>query len=132
MHSVLWWNDAERQALIGAFGEVARDQHLTCYACAVLSNHAHFLFRKHKLKAEEMIGLLKKAGREILRERNLVPKEHPVFSNDRCHVYKDNVSAMRNCIRYIEQNYEKHHIPIIECDFVTPYNDWPFHKYNTA
>lgn len=127
-HSVLWWDNAERQALTKAFGDIVRECSLTCYTCAVLSNHVHLLIRKHRRKAEEMIGLLKNAGREILRETELVPEEHPVFSADRCRIYKDNVASMRNCIRYIERNFEKHRIPKIECDFLTPYNNWPFHK----
>lgn len=127
---LLWWNSAERLALMEALGKVVQKHHLTCYACAVLSNHVHVLFRKHRMKAEDMIGLLKNAGREALHELELAPQDHPVFNADSCHVYKNSAEEMQTCIRYIEQNYQKHRLSIIPCDFVTPYDNWPYHKKN--
>ncbi|MBN1553655.1 MAG: hypothetical protein JXA11_02835 [Phycisphaerae bacterium] len=127
---LLWWDSAERRALMDAFEKVLRDNHLTCYACAVLSNHVHVLIRKHRTKAEEIIGFLKKAGRDALHEMKLVPQDHPVFNADRCHLYKNSVEEMRTCIRYIERNYQKHRLPKIPCDFISPYDDWPNHKKN--
>ncbi len=127
---LLWWDSAERQALMQAFGKTILSHHLTCYSCAVLSNHVHILFRKHRMKAENMIGLLKTSGREMLREMKIAPTDHPVFNADSCHVYKNSVEEMQTCIRYIERNYQKHHLPKIPCNFITPYDNWPYHKKN--
>lgn len=77
-----------------------------------------------------MIGLLKKAGREALHEMELAPREHPVFNADSCHIYKNSAEEMRTCIRYIDQNFQKHRVPEIPCDFITPYDNWPYHKKN--
>jgi len=127
-HPVLWWNDAERQALTEAFGEAIAGEKLTCYACAVLSNHAHLLIRKHRLNADQLVGVFKDAGRRVIGERRLAPEEHPIFSADSCHVFKSDVRSVRVCIDYIQSNHAKHRLQPVPCSFVIPYNDWPFHK----
>ena len=106
-----------------------RPERLTCYACAILSNHVHCLIRKHRMKAEEMSRMLKDAGRTALCETGLTPRDHPVFSADCCHMYESDTDATWNCIRYIQRNYEKHRIPHEPCDdFVVPCDNWPHHK----
>jgi hypothetical protein len=47
-HPVLWFDEAKRQALAGAFVEVIRRRSYTVWACAILSNHAHFCIRRHR------------------------------------------------------------------------------------
>jgi REP element-mobilizing transposase RayT len=123
-HPVLWWDNAERQALAEAFGQVVREYRLTCYACAVMRNHVHVLLRKHRLKAEDMSARLKERGRDLLREGGLAAAEHPIFSESCCHLFKSDVDAMRNCVAYIESNFQKHGIPRNTYDFVTPYDGW--------
>jgi len=127
-HAVLWFEDAERQALTDALGQVVRFEGLTCYACAVVSSHVHILVRKHRLKGEEMLSLLKEAGRRALHQRGRFPADHPVFSTDSCDVYKSDPQAVRNCIAYISDQYRKHGLTPMACDFISPYDDWPFHK----
>jgi hypothetical protein len=123
-YPVVWFEDAERQALARAVGRVVGEQQLTCYACAVLRCHVHLLIRRHRLKGEQMIHLLKIAGRDALREAGVVAPNHPVFSADSCDVYKSDVIAMRSCVVYVNEHYRKHRLTPIECDFVVPYDDW--------
>lgn len=125
---VLWWDSAERQALVDAFGEVVVGEKLTCYACAVLNNHTHLLIRTHRLKGDEMVGLLKSAGRTVMRDQNLAPQLHPIFSADSCDVFKSDPKSVRTCIQYIDRNHTKHRLTALTCNFVVPYDDWPFHK----
>ena len=127
-HSVLWWDNAERQALVDAFGEAIEREGLPCYACAVLRNHAHVLIRKHRLHADQMVGVFKDAGRARLRDHGFAPEEHPVFSADSCHIFKSDVRSVRVCVDYINRNYTKHDLTPIPCPFAVPYDDWPFHK----
>lgn len=127
-HEVLWFNVAERQAVAEALGEAMRRERLTCYACAVLTNHAHLLIRKHRLKGEEMSRAFKVAARERLRRAGLVSEDHPVFSADVCDMYKSDPQAVGNCIRYIHDNFRKHDLPTIEYDYVVPYEGWCLHK----
>jgi len=131
-HPVLWWNDAERQAIALALGTVVREEQLTCYACAVLANHAHLLIRKHRLKAEEMSTKFKDSGRRALVAAQLAPPDHPVFSADPCHIYKSDPKAVRTCIRYINENPQKHNLPQAAYPFLKEYDEWPFHGARRA
>lgn len=127
-HRVLWFGDAARQAVGDAIGKVVTREGLTCYACAVLRNHAHMLIRRHRLKAQEVSVLLKEVSTEALRSRKLAPPDHPVFSADRCHIYKTTPEAVRACVQYVQDNYRKHGLPPVVHPFVKSYDNWPFHK----
>lgn len=127
-YPVLWWNNVQRAALADAFGQCVGSLGLTCYACAVLRNHAHLLIRRHRLKAEEMSRSLKQVGRETLMGRGDAPENHPVFSADSCHVYKSSVESTESCIAYIADNYPKHRLTPVPCLWVVEYDRWPNHK----
>jgi len=72
-HPMIWFEQQHRGELGEAFGEVVRREKLTCYACAVLRDHAHLVFRKHRMKAEEMADLLCENSRQSLSRRQLLP-----------------------------------------------------------
>jgi len=127
-YPVLWWEEPHRHALVAGFRSIVRKANLTCYACAVLRNHAHLLIRRHRHRAEEMLSLLKDAGREVLHSEDLAGIGHPVFSADRACFFKFTTDAVHACIRYIENNYVKHRLAAISCDFAVPYDNFPFHK----
>jgi len=126
---VLWFNGAERQALVEAFGQVIAANGLTCYACALLHDHAHFLIRRHRLRAQAVSEMLKRAGRDALRQRRMAPADHPVFGADACHLYKTDPGAVRACVEYIDGNFAKHGLPFVRYPFVVPYDNWPLHKH---
>jgi len=128
VYPVIWFESAERQAIAEAFGEVIAAEKLTCYSCAVLSNHAHLLIRKHRLKGEQIVSMLKDSARGRLREKGLVPRDHPVFSADMFQAFKSDPQAVKACTTYIEGNFAKHNLPPLKYPFVTPYDNWPFHK----
>ena len=128
LHKTLWSTDAERQVIGDAIGEVVRRERLTCYAVAVLRDHVHLLIRKHRLRGEEMIRRFKIHTRDLLLAAGLTPLAHPVWSEDSCHLYKNTPDEVRICIAYIWDNYAKHRLSPVPVDFVTPYNNWPFHK----
>lgn len=126
-HRVLWFDRAKSLAVGDAFGQVIQDQKLTCYACAVLSNHAHLLIRRHRLRHIRMAAFLKEASRKALVEVG-VARGHPVWSEDSFVAFKDDVQAVRTAVRYIYGNFEKHGVAAQEWGFVVPYDDWPHHK----
>lgn len=127
-YPVVWFDGAKRQAIAEAFGRIVWTEKLTCYACAVMRNHAHLLIRRHRLRAQEMIGILKDGSREALVEKGLVPPSHPVWSEDPYVAYKDTTRAVRAAICYVNANFRKHRIPAQSWAFVVPYDDWPFHR----
>ncbi len=127
-HPILWFNRAERQVIADVIGTAVRAENLTCYACAVMSNHVHVLIRKHRIKAEKMSEFIIESGREALLEMGFAHEDHPIFSARSCHVFKSSAAAMRTCVTYIENNYRNSNYDPPSQDFVVEYNDWPFHK----
>ncbi len=45
---VFWIDEAKRQVIADAMGEVVREKRYTCYACAVCANHVHLVIRIHR------------------------------------------------------------------------------------
>ena len=86
------------------------------------------LVRGHRLNADELVALFKETARDAIRGVGLATAEHPVFSADSCHIFKDNPRAVRNCVTYIQDNYRKHRLSPITFGAITAYDDWPFHK----
>ncbi len=127
-HDILWFDTPYRTAISDAIGSVVRHEKLTCYACAILRNHVHVLVRRHRLKPDQIEHRLKTTSREAARLIPRTPDVHPVWSKDSCTIFKDSVQAMRACVTYIEGNPAKHRLPAQRWPFVTPYDDWPFHK----
>ena len=125
---VLWWNDADRQALADALGGVVTAHGLTCYMCAVLRDHVHLLLRRHRLRGDQMISTMKDAGREALVAQGIAPEGHPVFIADSCDVYKRTPVEVRGCVNYIWLNYSKHKLSPASCSWVCRYDGWPFHN----
>ena len=79
-----------------------------------------------------MSPLPKNTARDALHRARLVPADRPVFSADCCHLHESDAESMWKCIRYIESNFEKHNLPNPHHDFVSPYDNWPFHKGSRA
>src|SRR5438045_1122507 len=65
-HPVLTFDDDEIVLLGKAFGEVIAEKGYTCYACAIMPDHAHLLIRRHRDKAEDMIRMFQESGRAAL------------------------------------------------------------------
>lgn len=131
-HKVLWFDAAQRDALARAVGATVRKEKLTCYACAALRDHVHLLLRRHRLSGRELFRLFREALRARLDASGMVPKGHPVFSADVCVLYKSDPRAVRDCARYIQANFRKHGLKPVTHDFVSPYDNWPFHKREPA
>jgi REP element-mobilizing transposase RayT len=124
-YPVLWFERDARHVLGEAFGTVVRREGLTCYACAVLADHAHLLVRRHRRTAKEMISLFKTASARALLAGGHVPTEHPVWSHNDYVAYKDSPASIRATIAYILGNLAKHKVERQDWDFVKPYDGWP-------
>lgn len=127
-HPTLWFEEQHRQTIGETFGEVIAKVGLTCYACAVLRNHAHLLVRKHKLTGEQMSRELKSASRQAILAASLAPPEHPVWSENDCTMFKNSVEAVHGAVEYIWGNFGKHRIAPQHWRFQVPYDNWPMHK----
>lgn len=127
---LLWMDEAKRQAAAEALGEVVSGRRYTCWACAVLRNHAHLVIRIHRDDGRTMWDHFASAIADRLRLR--FPREisanHPVVSARPYDVYLYTPADVRTRIAYVQRNPLRDGLPPQRYDFVTAYNDWPFHK----
>ena len=127
-HAVLWFDTAKRQALGDAFGASVERYGYTCYACAVLRNHAHLLIRVHRDDAAIMWRNLANDTRSRLRGSLDVPDAYPFWADRPYKVFCYTPPDVWSRVRYIEDNPAKDHLPRQTWPFVTPYDNWPHHK----
>jgi len=113
--------------IAAAFAEVIENERYTCWACAVMPDHAHVLIRKHKHQAEDMIVNLQEASRLRLRNCGARTPDHPVWGGPGWKVFLDHPTEVRRTIRYIRDNPEKWRLPRQQWPFVKSYDNWPLH-----
>ncbi len=118
-HAMLVFDAAKRQVLADAFAQVVQSRRYTCFACAILSNHAHLVIRKHRDKAEDMIHALKGESARELREVPGVPIAHPVWSSDDFKKFLYTPEDIVRTVRYVEDNPPKENLPGQSFAFVT-------------
>jgi REP element-mobilizing transposase RayT len=123
-----WMDPAKRQAVGEVTGEVIKAQGYTVWACAVLSNHAHLVIRRHRDDALSMWHTLADAIRLRLREFSDIDDHHPIFSDRPYKVILRNPQEVCTRVSYVERNPEKEGLSRQHYSFVVPYNNWPFHK----
>lgn len=126
-HELVEFSPPQVATIAQAFAQCAADQQYTCYACAVMPDHAHILIRKHKHQAEQMIPLLQSASRERLRLEGLVPPDHPVWAGGGWKVFLDEPDDIGRTIRYVENNPPQYGLPQQRWAFVKAYDGWPLH-----
>ena len=124
----IWLDAAKRQDVGEVIGEVIAKQGYTVWACAVLSNHAHLVIRRHRDDALTMWHTFADTLRLRLREEASLSLGHPVFSERPYKVFLHNPHEVRTRVAYVERNPEKEGLPCQKYGFVTEYNNWPFHK----
>lgn len=124
-HNVIWFDVAKRQATAEAFSETVQAQRYTCYACAILSNHAHLVIRKHRDRAETMIEHLQRTSAIRLRRLADFPDDHPVWSNDMFKKFLSTPEDVERTIAYVNRNPTREGQPPQELDFIRPYRgEW--------
>jgi len=107
---------------------------VTVWACAILPDHVHVVFARHRQSAELIVNYMKgSATRELVAE-----KLHP-FLNQRddsgqvphCWaegqwiVYLDSTADILRAIRYVEENPSKDGLPRQRWSFVVRYPETP-------
>jgi len=127
-HKKFWLDETRRHAIGDAFSEVVAAESYTVWACAVLSNHAHMVIRRHRDDALTLWHRFADATRLRLREFDKLDPEHPVWSDRPYKVFLKTPEAIRSCISYIKANPEKEKLAAQTYGFVQAYNNWPFHK----
>jgi REP element-mobilizing transposase RayT len=127
---VLRFDQAQIESIAAAFSETLAERRYTCYACAILPDHGHIVIRKHRERAEEMIGHLKNASRLRLSNERLAPRNHPVWTSGGWKSFLDSIAAVRAAMHYVEKNPLKAGLATQRWPFVPPYDGWNFGKRN--
>ena len=127
---IIWFDDAKRQVVGEAFADVIRQRRYTVYACAILSNHAHLVIRRHRDDALTMWNALAEGSRLRLctqQDCDTGPR-HPIWSQRPYKVFLHTPDDVRGRVAYIRRNPLKEGLPEQRWDFVAAYNNWPYHK----
>jgi REP element-mobilizing transposase RayT len=127
-HPVFWIDDAKRQAIAQAFGEVVRREGYTVYACAICSNHAHLVIRIHRDDAVTMWNRFADESRLRLRAFFDLGAGHPVWAEHPYQVFLFTPEEAWGRIRYVENNPLKEGLPAQKRGFVMQYDNWPLHR----
>ena len=117
----------ERAAAAEAFADAVTEHRYTCYACAIMSEHVHFVIRKHRHQAEEMIATLQAATRSRLRSLGFRGPDHPAWGGPGWKVFLDCPEDIERTIGYVRQNPITHRLGVQDWAFVKPYDGWPLH-----
>lgn len=125
---LIWFDDAKRQALGDALGDVVRRERYTVWGAAVLSNHLHLCIRRHRDDATTMWHKLANECRQMLCLFAESPPDHPVWSNRPYKVFLYTPEEIRQRIDYISQNPVKEGLSPQHRPFVQPYDGWPHTK----
>ncbi len=124
-YPTIWFDEQMRDAIAVGIHEAVQKFRYTCFACAVLSNHAHLVIRKHRDRAESMVENLHTATITQLRARQLVPIGHPVWCSNRFKQFLFNGDDVRRTVRYVHDNYGKEGLRPIQHPFVAAYRgEW--------
>jgi hypothetical protein len=127
-HPLLPFEPGEFPMVAAAIGDVIGELGLTCYACAVMSDHVHLVVRKHRLLAEEMIEGIQTLSRKRLVECGLRELAHPVWTRGGWKVFLDHPDEVWRAVGYVERNPLGLGLPRQSWEFVTPYDNWPLQK----
>jgi REP element-mobilizing transposase RayT len=123
-HQISKFSSNEIGRLGEEFAKIVRQRAYTCYACAIMPDHAHLLIRKHRDKAEQMIASFQDASRSALIAKGMRPPGHPVWGGPGWKVYLESRRDIERVCKYIEDNPMKAQLPRQAWEFVTPYDGW--------
>ncbi len=127
---LIWMHDAMRQEAAQAVESTIQERGYTCYACAVCRNHLHLVIRTHRDRAQAMWEHFAQSIRERLRLRfpQQINPQHPVISARPYNVLLYTPHEVRTRISYISANPPREQLPPQPWRYITPYNNWPFHR----
>ncbi len=122
---------AEQIQILGqGFATYIQKSGVTFWAAAILDDHIHAVFMRHRYKSEQVNNLRKGELTKSLMDAGLHPFASEVAPGDRpppCFgrkwwtVYIDNLDHLLQAIRYVEDNPVKEGKPRQAWDFVVPH-----------
>lgn len=123
---VFWFDAPKRQPLAEAFALTTHQCGYTVWACAVCSNHAHMIVRRHRDDVLTIWDAFADRAREGLRKFLDVDAGHPVWADRPYKVFLHEPEVVRDRIGYVNDNPGKEGRPRQKHAFVKPYDGWPY------
>ncbi len=121
----LWFDEALRNVIADAFARTLAQRKYTIWACAICSNHAHLLVRRHRDDGRSIWTTMAESAANAMRELPSIDPSHPIWADRPYDVFKDSPEQVRSAIAYINKNPIKEGLPEQRWPFVTPYDNWP-------
>jgi len=126
------FDERQRNRIAEGFARSAGKGNVKVWACAIMPDHAHFVFERHRCDAELLANFMKGEATKAL----IAAECHP-FLNEReedgsvphCwaqgqwKVFLDTSEDIRRAINYVRRNPIKDGMPEQSWDFVTPYEN---------
>jgi REP element-mobilizing transposase RayT len=127
---VLWFTEAQRNAIGAGIGYVVRENNYTVWACAVCRNHVHLLVRRHRDMDTIIRDKIANGGRAALLQASDIDSAHPIWSSRPYAVFLNSPAEVVSRVDYIWENPLKEGLPEQRWDFVKPYDGWPGKRWN--
>ncbi|MFT3785186.1 MAG: hypothetical protein QM770_03350 [Tepidisphaeraceae bacterium] len=119
-HAVIWFDEAMRNVIGQSFGKTIRSRGYTCWACAVMPNHAHLVIRTHREHHDEIWTHLTEDAHDVLKTLRLIPDDHPVWAARPYAVLMNTRPQILTRLGYVERNPTEARLPSQKWDFVVP------------
>jgi REP element-mobilizing transposase RayT len=103
-HRVIWFDSDMRDAIARGIEQAQGEGRYTIWACAILRNHVHLVIRTNLDDSMSMLARFARHTHDAIHTLELVPRDHPVWSNRPYKVFLRNDKQIRQAIRYVEEN----------------------------
>ena len=123
-HARILFIDEEIAILAYSFGQTIREQGYTCYGCAIMPDHVHVMMRRHRDRAEQIIGRLQLDSKRALIAAGRRAVNHPVWAGRGWKVFLNTREDMARVARYIALNPVKAGRAEQKWEFVEEYDGW--------
>lgn len=123
-HEVIRFSHEDIACVAAAFTQTITARGYTCYGCAIMPDHVHVLIRKHKDRAEQMIGYFQDDSWLRLHGTKRWPSGHPIWGGPGWKVFLDTREDVERTVRYIRDNPIKAGAAEQAWEFVRPYDGW--------
>ncbi len=103
-HRVIRFDSDMRNAVARGIEQAQVEGRYTIWACAILRNHVHLVIRTNLEDSMSMLARIARHTHDAIHALELVPGEHPVWSNRPYKVFLRNDVQILQTIRYVEEN----------------------------
>ncbi len=92
-------------AVANGFRKAAEEGNYAIHACAIMPDHVHVVIGRHDRPIRQIVGHLKARATSMLRQHQTWPADdRPIWGEHGRNVFLNDQAAVKQAIRYVEQN----------------------------